>query len=108
MAETTAAKPVTSADANHAAPLAPTVGQKAFLVLVVVVPLLGLVYGVLQFWDRGVGWTEIGLLLSFYALTTVGIGAGFHRMLTHRGFLSPAPVRFVLLALGSMALEGPP
>ena len=95
-------------DVAHAAPRLPSAGQKLLLVLVVVVPLLGLAFGIYQFWDRGVGWTEMALFLSFYALTTLGIGAGFHRMLTHRGFESPAPVRFILLALGSMTLEGPP
>jgi stearoyl-CoA desaturase (Delta-9 desaturase) len=37
----------------------------------------------------------------------MGIGIGFHRMLTHRSFESSAPVRFFWLALGSMALQGP-
>src|SRR5687768_5761937 len=94
--------------AAHQAPPSPGLGPKLVLVLVVVVPLVALAFGIYQFWDRGIGWAEIGLLPGFYALTTVGTGAGFHRMLTHRGFLSPAPVRFTLLALGSMALEGPP
>jgi stearoyl-CoA desaturase (delta-9 desaturase) len=45
--------------------------------------------------------------LGLYALTVLGIGIGFHRMLTHKSFDAPGPVRFVFLALGSMAVEGP-
>src|ERR1044072_4366883 len=95
-------------DAARSAPRLPSARERLLPVLVFVVPLLGLAFGIYQFWDRGVGWTEMALFLSFYALTTLGIGAGFHRMLTHRGFQSPAPVRLILLALGSMTLEGPP
>ena len=40
-------------------------------------------------------------------MTTLGIGIGFHRMLTHKGFEARGPVRAFFLALGSMALEGP-
>lgn len=90
------------------APPPPRIGEKLFLLLVVLVPLAGLAFAVYRLWNQAVGWHDLTLFLSFYVVTTVGIGAGFHRMLTHRGFLAPAPVRFVLLALGSLALEGPP
>jgi stearoyl-CoA desaturase (delta-9 desaturase) len=80
--------------------------QKAILLLVVIVPLLAVVYAVYELWNQLVDLTDILLLVILYAVTTLGIGIGFHRMLTHRSFTAPAPVRAVLLILGSMALEG--
>lgn len=90
------------------APKPPSVTEKAILLAVVVLPIVGLGLAIYQLWNRLVGWPDIVLLVAMYVLTTLGIGAGFHRMLTHRGFESPPPVRYVLLALGSMALEGTP
>jgi len=110
MAEPTAAapKPPSTGKKVGFAPKPPSTGEKVVLVLVVALPLLGLGLAIYQLWNQLVGWREIALFLTFYALTTLGIGAGYHRMLTHRGFRSPAPVRFVMLVLGSMALEGTP
>ncbi len=85
----------------------PPVWEKAILLLVVVVPFLALIYAIVELWNQWVTATDLTLLLVLYAVTTLGIGIGFHRMLTHKGFTAPAPVRFVLLALGSMTLEGP-
>jgi stearoyl-CoA desaturase (Delta-9 desaturase) len=42
-----------------------------------------------------------------YLLTALGITVGFHRLFTHRSFEAPGAVRFVLAALGSMAVQGP-
>src|SRR5438067_537059 len=81
--------------------------EKAVLLLAVVLPLVGAVWGIALLWNRLVTWTDVVVLLTFYVLTGTGIGVGFHRMLTHRSFDAPAPVRFFFLALGSMALQGP-
>jgi stearoyl-CoA desaturase (delta-9 desaturase) len=86
---------------------APSWGEKLLLLVVVILPLAGLVYAVYELWNKLVTPTDLTLLLVLYAITTLGIGIGFHRMLTHKGFDAPAPVRFIFLALGSMALEGP-
>jgi stearoyl-CoA desaturase (delta-9 desaturase) len=86
---------------------APGWGEKLLLLFIVILPLAGLVYAVVEFWNHWVTATDLTLLLVLYGVTTLGIGIGFHRMLTHKGFDAPAPVRFIFLALGSMALEGP-
>ena len=90
------------ADAHKATPLA-----KAALLLAVLGPLAGFVLAVVQLWNRLVGWEEIAVLATFYVITACGIGVGYHRLLTHRSFDAPAPVRAFFLALGSMALQGP-
>ena len=79
---------------------------KGALVLVVALPILGTVWGITLLWNRAIGWTELAVLATFYVITAMGIGVGFHRMLTHKSFEAPAPVRFFFLALGSMAVQG--
>ncbi|MFN3429731.1 MAG: acyl-CoA desaturase [Candidatus Sericytochromatia bacterium] len=55
----------------------------------------------------GVSALELGLLAGFYALTMLGITAGYHRHFTHRSFQAHPAVRWVLGALGAMAAQGP-
>ncbi len=84
----------------------PSFWQKLLLLAVVVIPIAAVVYAVYELWNQLVDTTDIVLLVTLYAVSTLGIGIGFHRMLTHRSFSAPAPVRAVILILGSMALEG--
>jgi len=72
----------------------------------VLVPFLGVVAAPLVLWGWGFGWVEFGLLLGMYVLTALGVTVGFHRLFTHRSFETNPVVRFVLAALGSMAVEG--
>jgi stearoyl-CoA desaturase (delta-9 desaturase) len=72
----------------------------------VLVPFLGVVAAPLLLWGWGFGWVEFGLLLCMYVLTALGVTVGFHRLFTHRSFETNPVVRFVLAALGSMAVEG--
>jgi stearoyl-CoA desaturase (Delta-9 desaturase) len=81
--------------------------QKALLLLIVIAPFLALGYVLYEFWADWVSVTDVMLLVTLYVLTTLGIGIGFHRMLTHKGFEARGPVRFFFLVLGSMAVEGP-
>jgi fatty-acid desaturase len=39
---------------------------------------------------------------------SLGIGLGYHRLLTHRGFKTPKWVEYTLTAFGALALEGGP
>jgi stearoyl-CoA desaturase (delta-9 desaturase) len=41
-----------------------------------------------------------------YLLTAVGITVGFHRLFVHRSFETCTWVKFILAALGSMAVVG--
>jgi len=60
-----------------------------------------------QLWDRAVNWRDLVLFVGLYVPISLGVTAGFHRMLTHRSFCAHPVVRAVLLVLGSMAVEGP-
>lgn len=72
----------------------------------VVLPCLGFVAVLVLLRGRGFGWVDLGLLLGVYALTALGVTVGFHRLFTHKGFETNRVVRFVLAALGSMAVHG--
>ncbi len=80
---------------------------KVLVLSIVLVPLLATVLAISLLWERAVHWLDLVLLATMYALTILGIGVGFHRMLTHRSFRAHPVVSFVLLVLGSMSVEGP-
>lgn len=52
--------------------------------------------------------TDIALFVGFYLATGFGITIGFHRLLTHRGFVCPRPLKWALAFLGTAALQGGP
>jgi stearoyl-CoA desaturase (delta-9 desaturase) len=91
---------------EEAAQLAP-LGVRVVTFVVIVVPLLGLVAAPFFLWGWGFSWVDLGLLLGMYVLTALGITVGFHRLFTHRSFETYAWVKVVLVALGSMAVQGP-
>lgn len=75
--------------------------------ITVIVPFLATIVAIGGLWQRDVVPVDIVLLVGLYLLTGFGITIGFHRFATHRGFRSGPVVQVVLLALGSMAVEGP-
>jgi stearoyl-CoA desaturase (Delta-9 desaturase) len=76
-------------------------------VLVTVVPV-GLV-GVAAWlaWGGTLHWTDLVVLAVSYLLSGLGVTVGFHRLFTHRSFKTSPPIRALLGALGSAAVEGP-
>jgi stearoyl-CoA desaturase (Delta-9 desaturase) len=85
--------------------------QKLTMLASVGLPFLGLVTAVVLLWNRQhailtVGWVEIGLMLGMYAITGFGVTIGFHRLLTHRSFDCPKPLRYLLAVCGSIAGQG--
>ncbi|HZE73380.1 MAG TPA: acyl-CoA desaturase [Pyrinomonadaceae bacterium] len=73
----------------------------------VILPFLGFLVSVALLWQRAFGIVDLGLLVVFYVLTTMGIGIGFHRLFAHRGFQTGPRTKVILAILGSMAAEGP-
>jgi len=59
----------------------------------------------LWFWPRPV---DLALFLGLYLCTTFAIGIGYHRLLTHRGFVTPRWLRRILAWTGAAALQGGP
>jgi stearoyl-CoA desaturase (delta-9 desaturase) len=51
---------------------------------------------------------DVGMAVVMYVITGFGIAVGYHRLLTHSSFTARRSVRLVLVAAGSMAVEGSP
>jgi fatty-acid desaturase len=47
-------------------------------------------------------------MVLWWVAGSFGVGIGYHRLLTHRGFKTPKWVEYVLTACGTLALEGGP
>lgn len=77
------------------------------VLIVILVPLLGVAAAPFIVWGWGFRWTDLGLLLSLYFLTALGITVGYHRLFVHRSFETNIVVKFVFAVLGSMAVQGP-
>src|SRR5947209_8520204 len=83
------------------------VAFKAVVLIGVIVPFLATIFAVYLLWERAISWSDLALLAIMYSLIKLGEEAGIHRMLSHRSFQPHPVVKFVLLVLGSMAVEGP-
>jgi stearoyl-CoA desaturase (delta-9 desaturase) len=73
----------------------------------VILPFVAFVAAIVLLWNDWVGPADLAILAFMYIVTALGITVGFHRMLTHRAFDAPKPVRYTLATLGSMAVQGP-
>ena len=73
----------------------------------VIVPFFVLIAAIIQFWNHGINWMGVGLILAMYLITGFGITIGFHRLFTHRAFETPRWVRLTLAVIGSMCVQGP-
>src|SRR5207245_10223772 len=47
-------------------------------------------------------------ILLWWITASLGVGMGFHRLLTHRGYQTPKLVEYFLSVCGTLALEGGP
>ena len=79
---------------------------KVTTLIAVTVPLAATLFAITQLWQREVMPIDLVLLGTLYVLTGLGITVGFHRFATHRSFKTNPVVEFILLGLGSMAVEG--
>jgi fatty-acid desaturase len=54
-------------------------------------------------------WKALALsILLYWVAGSLGIGMGYHRLLTHRGYKTPIWLEYFLTFCGSLALEGGP
>src|SRR5947209_19895215 len=81
--------------------------KKIVMLVVVVLPFLATLLAIALLWQRAVNWTDIELLIAFNVIAGLGVTIGYHRMLTHRSFQPNPVIKFIFLAFGSMAVEGP-
>src|SRR3954447_2871860 len=72
----------------------------------VIVPFVAFAVAIALTWNDLVGATDLAILAVLYLLTGFGVTIGYHRLLTHRAFDAPKPVRYTLAILGRMSLQG--
>src|ERR1043166_5220028 len=84
-----------------------SLGIRIANLLTVLLPFGGLAAAIILLWGRGFSWVQLGLLLSMYCVTGMGITMGFHRLFTHRSFETNRLVKLALGICGSMAVQGP-
>lgn len=82
--------------------------MRGSMIIAVIAPFIGTLAAIFLLWNRLVGWSDIAILVVMYFINAIGITVGFHRMLTHRSFETHPLVRFLLLAGGSLGLQGDP
>jgi stearoyl-CoA desaturase (Delta-9 desaturase) len=85
---------------------AATVDRVANL-FVTIVPIGLVAFAAWLAWGGSLHWSDVAVLALVYVLTALGVTVGFHRLLTHRSFKTSAPLRGLLAALGSAAVQGP-
>jgi sn-1 stearoyl-lipid 9-desaturase len=73
------------------------------------VAFIGAVHAGALFAFFSFSWAAVGVAAFLWWLTgSLGIGLGFHRLLTHQGFIAPAWLRRFLTLCGAMAVQGGP
>ena len=74
---------------------------------ITVAPVIALAIVAPLAWGHFLHWQDLVVFAVLYALTTLGITVGFHRLLTHRSFATSPALRGIFAVLGSIAIEGP-
>jgi stearoyl-CoA desaturase (delta-9 desaturase) len=93
--------------AERVVPLSPVeIRLRIVNMIAVIVPLAGLAVAILVSWGRAFDWVQFGIFAGMVYFTSIGITVGYHRLFTHRSFKTNAVMRFLLGALGSMAVQG--
>jgi stearoyl-CoA desaturase (delta-9 desaturase) len=72
----------------------------------VVLPFAAFAAAIVLLWNSLVGWTDLAILAVMYVTTALGVTVGYHRLLTHRAFDAPRPVRYALAAIGQLSVQG--
>jgi len=74
--------------------------------LFVVGPAVALAIALPLLWGNAVNLHDLVLAAVLYLVAGFGISVGFHRLFTHSSFTANRPLKIILAAAGSMALEG--
>jgi stearoyl-CoA desaturase (delta-9 desaturase) len=74
--------------------------------LIVIGPLAAILLVIIGLWGRQVGVWDLVLLVGLYAVSCLGITAGYHRLFTHRSFVAGRPLKIALGIAGAVAVQG--
>jgi stearoyl-CoA desaturase (Delta-9 desaturase) len=81
--------------------------EKYVNLVAVVVPFVAFAAAVTLTWGDFAGGTDMAILAGMYLFSAFGITIGYHRLLTHRAFDAPRPVKYALAIMGQTAVQGP-
>jgi stearoyl-CoA desaturase (delta-9 desaturase) len=84
------------------------VGIIVALWLFVTIPFAALLAAIPVMWGWGLNWIDVVLFVVFYVVAGHGIGAGFHRYLTHGSYKANRGLKIALTVAGALAVEGEP
>jgi stearoyl-CoA desaturase (delta-9 desaturase) len=82
--------------------------QRLHAFAITVVPAAGVAVAAYLAAVGGVRTVDLLLCAAMYTVSMLGITVGYHRLLAHKAFIVPGPVRALLAAAGSMAAQGSP
>jgi stearoyl-CoA desaturase (Delta-9 desaturase) len=80
--------------------------ERRLTVVAVVLPFAAFVTAIVLLWGGAVSGLDLAIFAVMYVAVGFGVTVGFHRLLTHRSFVAPAPVRATFAILGSMSVQG--
>ena len=75
--------------------------------IAIATPFIGFLVAAIFFWGTLFNGVQLAIFGFMYAITSVGITIGYHRLFTHSSFKTSRFMTAVLAAFGSMAIEGP-
>ena len=78
------------------------------VIAMVIGPLVATGYAIYLGWNGLVDWGDMALLGVMYTLVAFGVTIGYHRFVTHDSFKAHRAIKFALVILGCMSLEGAP
>ena len=81
--------------------------EKYANLVAVIVPFAALVAAIAFLPSTYIGPVDLAIFAGMYLLSAFGITIGYHRLLTHRAFDTPRPVKYALAILGQTAVQGP-
>lgn len=78
-----------------------------YVPFLLVLPTLAVFYGIYMAIMGQVSTFDVVLCLVLGAMTEFGVTFGYHRMTVHKSFVAQPWLKAIVLALGSMAFQGP-
>ena len=73
----------------------------------VILPIFGIIAAVVLAINGYLSGLDVALCLVGGAITEYGVTMGYHRMIVHQAFEPNKALKAIILALGSMAFQGP-
>ncbi|MDP0489805.1 MAG: acyl-CoA desaturase [Verrucomicrobiota bacterium JB023] len=70
------------------------------------VPAAGSIFWLFNMKKFPLTWIEVSCFLTFYVLTGLSIGLGFHRCFSHQSYRPIRPLKLAMLFFGSLACQG--